>query len=78
MAKRNKILPNPKNVTKVREPAISNGTHRRYLKTSTTGIDPKTGFEDPLKGYPYNNGDIGTKILSFSKWNENQTAKKNK
>jgi len=77
MAKNNKILPNPKNVTKLREPATTNGTHRRY-KTSTTGIDSRTGFEDPLKGYPYNNGDIGTKILSFSQWNKNQTPKKNK
>jgi len=77
MAKNNKILPNPKNVTKLNEPAISDGTHRRY-KTSTTGKDSKTGFDNPLKGYPYNNGNIGTKILSFSQWNRNQTPKKNK
>ena len=64
MAKNNKNLPNPKNVTKLKEPATSNGTHRRY-KTSTTGTDAKTGFEDPLKGYPYNNGDIGTKNTKF-------------
>ena len=77
MAKNNKTLPNPKNVTKLKEPATSNGSHKRY-KTSTTGIDAKTGFEDPLKGYPYNNGDISTKILTFSQWNNNQTPKKNK
>lgn len=69
--------PNPNNITKLKEPATSNGSWKRYV-TSTTGIDAKTGFEDPLKGYPYNNGDVGTKIQSFANWNKNQTPKKNK
>tara|TARA_R100000008_G_scaffold46051_2_gene27113 strand:- start:5450 stop:5680 length:231 start_codon:yes stop_codon:yes gene_type:complete len=73
----NKKLPNPNDVTRLKEPATSNGTWKRY-KTSTTGRDSKTGFEDPLKGYPYNNGDVGTKIQSFAQWNKNQTPKKNK
>ena len=72
-----KKLPNHGNVTKLKEPATSNGTWKRY-KTSTTGTDSKTGFEDPLKGYPYNNGEVGTKIQSFAHWNKNQTPKKNK
>ena len=72
-----KKQPNPNDITKLKEPAISNGTWKRY-KTSTTGIDTKTGFEDPLKGYPYNNGEVGTKIQSFANWNKNQTPKKNK
>ncbi len=64
----------PKNVTKLDEPATSNGTWKRY-KTSTTGTDIETGFEDPLKGYPYNNG---RKIVGFMDWTDNQTSKKNK
>jgi len=28
--------------------------NRKKKKTSTTGVDSKTGYEDPLKGYPYN------------------------
>ena len=28
--------------------------NRKKNKTSTTGVDSKTGYEDPLKGYPYN------------------------
>ena len=67
----------PKNVTKIGEPATSDGTWKRY-KTSTTGKDTKTGFEDPLKGYPYNNGKNGRKIIGFIDWTGDQTSKKNK
>ena len=41
-------------------PSINNkvygteGIKRGDGKTSTTGKDKKTGYEDPLKGYPYN------------------------
>lgn len=32
----------------------NNNKKNKSKKTSTTGIDTKTGYEDPLKGYPYN------------------------
>lgn len=32
----------------------NNNKKKKSKKTSTTGIDAKTGYEDPLKGYPYN------------------------
>ena len=28
--------------------------NRKKKKTSTTGVNLKTGYENPLKGYPYN------------------------
>ena len=40
--------------------------------TSTTGSDAKTGYEDPLKGYPYNES---VKIKGFVDWVDNNYNK---
>jgi len=64
---------NPNNVTRLKEPAVSDGSWKRY-KVSTTGTDTQTGFEDPLMGYPYNSG---RKLIGFMQWTNEQTPKKN-
>jgi hypothetical protein len=40
--------------------------------TSTTGIDKNTGYEDPLKGYPYNES---VKTKGFTEWISNNYNK---
>ena len=64
-------FPNPISVSRPGEPANSMGSWSRYTKTSTTGTDKKLGFEDPLKGYPYNEG----KLKTFSEWTKFKKAK---
>jgi len=55
--------PGQDDVGDVTPPAVSMKSWNKYKdinrkkkvsKTSTTGVDSKTGYEDPLKGYPYN------------------------
>lgn len=53
--------PGQEDLKKDESPAVSmkswnsyKDINRKKNKTSTTGIDLKTGYEDPLKGYPYN------------------------
>jgi len=64
---------NPNNVTRLKEPAVSDGSWKRY-KASSAGTDQSTRFKDPLKGYPHSGG---RKLIGFMQWTNEQTPKKN-
>ena len=67
----------PDNVTKKGEHATSGGTWKRY-KATKKSTDPGPVFDifdNPLKGFPYNEN---IKIKTFAEWNEGSDQKKDK